>query len=199
MALKVIKNWLLSTGYLPRVDGSSDGLGARPDSLSGPPDTLRFMHKVRIYCDGACSPNPGIGGWGAVLLSDAHGARRTLSGAEESTTNNRMELLAAIRGLQALKKPCKVEVSTDSQYVNNAFNKGWLDGWQRNGWRTAAKKPVENQDLWLELLKLGEVHRIRWRWVRGHAADAENNAADALAVEATTARSGAWPPVMDER
>src|SRR3954470_22441722 len=142
------------------------------------------MQRVRIYCDGACSPNPGIGGWGVVLLSDAHGARRELSGAEADTTNNRMELLAAIRGLESLKRPCQVEISTDSQYVHNAFKKGWLDQWQRNGWRTAEKKPVKNEDLWRRLLELGGVHELRWRWVRGHGADVENNRADALAVEA---------------
>jgi len=142
------------------------------------------MQKVRIYCDGACSPNPGIGGWGVVLLSDAHGARKELSGAEPDTTNNRMELLAAIRGLETLKQPCQVEISTDSQYVHNAFKKGWLTQWQRNGWRTAEKKPVKNDDLWRRLLELGGVHEIEWRWVRGHATDVENNRADALAVEA---------------
>lgn len=142
------------------------------------------MHKVRIYCDGACSPNPGIGGWGVVLLSDAHGARKELSGAEADTTNNRMELLAAIRGLESLKQPCRVEISTDSQYVHNAFKKGWLGQWQRNGWRTAEKKPVKNEDLWRRLIELGGIHELEWRWVRGHATDVENNRADALAVEA---------------
>ena len=107
-----------------------------------------------------------------------------LSGAEADTTNNRMELLAAIRGLEALKRRCHVEVWTDSQYVHNAFAKGWLDRWKANGWRTAAKKPVENQDLWHRLLELGEGHEVRWHWVRGHAADVENNRADALAVAA---------------
>jgi ribonuclease HI len=142
------------------------------------------MQIVRIYCDGACSPNPGFGGWGVVLLSDQHGVRRELSGAEPDTTNNRMELLAAIRGLEALKYPCSVEISTDSQYVHNAFAKGWIERWRRNGWRTAEKKPVLNDDLWRRLLELGELHEVRWRWVRGHAADVENNRADVLAVEA---------------
>ena len=142
------------------------------------------MQKVRIYCDGACSPNPGIGGWSVVLLSDRHGRRMELSGAEADTTNNRMELLAAIRGLEALKRRCQVEVWTDSQYVHNPFAKGWLDRWKANGWRNAAKKPVENQDLWHRLLELGEVHEVQWRWVRSHATDVENNRADALAVEA---------------
>src|SRR3954467_6997746 len=101
------------------------------------------MQTVRRSFDGACSPNPGIGGWGVVLLSDVHGARRELSGAEAGTTNNRMELLAAIRGLEALEGPCRVGPSTDSQYVHNAFSKGWLNQWQGNGWRTAEKKPVK--------------------------------------------------------
>jgi ribonuclease HI len=142
------------------------------------------MLKVRIYCDGACSPNPGIGGWGVVLLSDQHGARKELSGGEVATTNNRMELLAAIRGLESLKQRCSVELSTDSRYVHDAFDKRWLDRWQRNGWLTAEKKPVQNEDLWRRLLELGELHVVQWRWVRGHAADVENNRADVLAVEA---------------
>ena len=142
------------------------------------------MQKVRLYCDGACSPNPGNGGWGAVLISDCHGARKELSGAEANTTNNRMELLAAIRGLEALKEPCQVELTTDSQYVHNAFTKGWLKKWKANGWRTVEKKPVQNEDLWRRLLELGEIHEVSWSWVRGHATDVENNRADALAVAA---------------
>ncbi|HZX96773.1 MAG TPA: ribonuclease HI [Myxococcales bacterium] len=142
------------------------------------------MQKVRIYCDGACSPNPGVGGWGVVLLADHRGARKELSGAEPDTTNNRMELLAAIRGLEALNQPCRVELWTDSQYVHNAFDKQWVEKWQRNGWRTAEKKPVQNEDLWRRLLELREVHVVEWRWVRGHGADVENNRADALAVSA---------------
>jgi len=119
-----------------------------------------------------------------VLLSDQHGVRKELAGAEPDTTNNRMELLGAIRGLEALKQPCQVELWTDSQYVHNAFEKGWAEKWQRNGWRTAERKPVQNEDLWRRLLELREVHIIEWRWVRGHAADVENNRADALAVQA---------------
>ena len=142
------------------------------------------MPLVRLYCDGACSPNPGLGGWGVVLLSDQHGARKELSGAEPDTTNNRMELLGAIRGLEALRQPCTVELSTDSLYVLNAFEKGWLQRWQKNGWRTSDKKPVSNEDLWRRLLELSAVHQIRWLWVKGHSTDVENNRADALAVEA---------------
>src|SRR5207248_519252 len=145
-------------------------------------DTLRPMPKplVRIYCDGACSPNPGLGGWGVVLVSDAHGARKEIFGAEPDTTNNRMELLAAIRGLEAIKRPALVEVSTDSQYVHHAFAQGWLDRWKANGWRTADRKRVQNEDLWRQLLDLTGVHEVRWLWVRGHGTDIENNRADAL-------------------
>ena len=139
---------------------------------------------IRLYCDGACSPNPGVGGWGVVLISDAHGARKELSGAERETTNNRMELLAAIRGLEALKRPCSVEISTDSRYVHDAFAKGWLKRWTRNGWRTSEGKPVQNDDLWRRLLELEDLHEVSWQWVRGHASDVENNRADALAVAA---------------
>ena len=139
---------------------------------------------VRLYCDGACSPNPGIGGWGVVLLSDLHNVRKELSGGELITTNNRMELTAALRGLEALKLPCRVDVSTDSKYVQQAFTQKWLDRWQKNGWRTADKKPVQNAELWRELLAAAAQHQIRWLWVRGHGTDVENNRADQLAVEA---------------
>jgi ribonuclease HI len=143
--------------------------------------------RVRIYCDGACSPNPGVGGWGVVLLSDAHAARRELSGAEPGTTNNRMELLGAIRGLEAIKRPALVDVSTDSQYVHHAFAQGWLERWKTNGWRTSDRKPVQNEDLWRNLLDLTAIHEVRWLWVRGHGVDVENNRADALAVQARIA------------
>lgn len=140
---------------------------------------------VHIYCDGACSPNPGIGGWGAVLIAPEHGNhRRELSGAEPNTTNNRMELMGAIMALRALKRPSRVVLHTDSQYLRNAFEKRWLASWQRNGWRTAQKQPVLNQDLWRELLELSAVHDIEWRWVRGHAGIAENERCDELAVAA---------------
>ena len=140
--------------------------------------------RVTIFCDGACSPNPGLGGWGAVLLSEKHGARKEISGAEAATTNNRMELTAAIRALESLKRPCVVELFTDSQYVRNAFAEGWLDKWQRNGWKSAGRKPVLNEDLWRRLIELGAVHEIRWNWVRGHADNEHNNRADQLAVAA---------------
>ena len=141
--------------------------------------------KVILYCDGACSPNPGVGGWGALLIAPSHeGLTRELSGAEAESTNNRMELTAAIRGLEALKRPCEVEVYTDSMYVRNAFEKRWLEKWQRNGWKTAEKKPVLNEDLWRRLIELTTQHRVRWHWVAGHSDSVENNRVDRLAVEA---------------
>ena len=137
------------------------------------------MKQVEIYTDGACSGNPGPGGWAAILI---YGDKRAeLSGYEAHTTNNRMELLAAIRGLGALKEPCAVKLYSDSSYLINAFEKKWLDNWQRRGWLTAGKKPVENQDLWRELLKLSREHAVRWIKVRGHADNPGNNRCDELA------------------
>lgn len=143
---------------------------------------------VHIYSDGACSPNPGFGGWGAVLIAPDHGnARRELSGAEPNTTNNRMELMGAIMALRALKRPSLVVAHTDSLYLRNAFEKRWLVSWQRNGWVTSAKKPVLNRDLWEELLRHAATHRIEWKWVPGHSTVIENNRCDALAVAARLA------------
>jgi len=119
-----------------------------------------------------------------VLLSPKHGARREIAGAESTTTNNRMELTAAICALQALKEPCSVQLYTDSQYVHHAFHEGWLDKWQANGWRTSEKKAVSNEDLWRELMRLSKRHDITWHWVRGHASTTENIRADELAVKA---------------
>jgi len=137
--------------------------------------------RVEIYTDGACRGNPGPGGWGAVLLSGRH--RRELKGAELATTNNRMELLAAIRALEALRRPCRVALYTDSQYVRNGITE-WLEQWKRRGWRTADRQPVKNVDLWQELEeKLGE-HDIEWHWVRGHTGNIGNERADQLANEA---------------
>ena len=119
--------------------------------------------RVIIYTDGGCSPNPGLGGWAAVLISPEHNHyTKELSGAQPETTNNRMELLAAIRALEALKTPCQVELHTDSKYLQHAFTEKWLDNWQRNDWKTAAKKPVVNQDLWCRLLELTAIHSVRW-------------------------------------
>jgi len=143
---------------------------------------------VNIYCDGACSPNPGMGGWGTLLVSPAHGdARKELSGAEPQTTNNRMELTAALMGLKALKAPCEVNVFTDSQYVRNAFAEKWLEKWQRTGWKTSSRQPVLNADLWQALLEQTRVHQVTWHWVRGHSGHPENERADALAVAARMA------------
>ncbi len=136
---------------------------------------------VEIYTDGACSGNPGPGGWGAVLR---HGdAEKELQGWSSLTTNNRMELLAAIRALEALRYPCKVVLYTDSQYLKNGITK-WLANWRKNGWRTAGRKPVKNQDLWMELDRLASLHDVEWRWLRGHAGHRENERADRLAREA---------------
>lgn len=147
-----------------------------------PSDSLPLVH---IYSDGACSPNPGWGGWGTLLIAvDNGGYTRELSGAEADSTNNRMELTGAIQGLRALKQPCNVVMHTDSKYLHNAFARGWLVSWQKNGWKTAAKKPVLNQDLWRELLRLADIHKLSWRWVKGHADDEHLNRCDALAVAA---------------
>ncbi len=136
---------------------------------------------VNIATDGACKGNPGPGGWGAVLR---HGTtEKELSGSEPHTTNNRMELMAAIRALEALKRPSRVTLSTDSRYVMDGLTK-WIKGWQRNGWRTAAKQPVKNADLWQELLAASAPHRIDWVWVKGHAGHPENERADKLASDA---------------
>ena len=133
---------------------------------------------VSIWTDGACSGNPGPGGWGAVLKFGER--EREMSGGEALTTNNRMELLAAISALEALKRSCKVDLYTDSQYLRGGVT-GWLAGWKRNGWRTADRKPVKNQDLWMRLDAAAASHRISWHWVKGHADDAMNERADALA------------------
>ncbi|HEX8214009.1 MAG TPA: ribonuclease HI [Allosphingosinicella sp.] len=139
------------------------------------------MTKVEIFTDGACKGNPGPGGWGAVIRSGEN--EKELSGGEQLTTNNRMELLAAIRALQALKRPCHVDLTTDSVYVRDGITK-WIFGWQKNGWRTAAKKPVKNAELWQELLEAAKPHRIEWHWVKGHAGHVENERADVLACDA---------------
>ena len=140
------------------------------------------MKSIEIYTDGACSGNPGPGGWGAVLIYGEH--RKELSGFERETTNNRMEIMAAIRALEALKEPCAIRLHTDSAYLCKAFSEHWIDGWQRNGWKTAAKKPVENQDLWQELLLYVKRHQITWVKVKGHANNALNNRCDELATGA---------------
>lgn len=137
-----------------------------------------MSESVSIYTDGACSGNPGPGGWGALLVYG--GVERELSGGEPLTTNNRMELKAAIEALNALKRPCKVELYTDSQYVRGGIT-GWIHSWKRNGWKTSARKPVKNAELWQELDAAMARHDIRFHWVRGHAGHPENERADALA------------------
>ena len=136
------------------------------------------MNHVEIYTDGACSGNPGPGGWGAILLFKTE--RRELSGGETLTTNNRMELMAAIAALEALKRHCEVHLHTDSMYLKDGITK-WLAGWKKNGWKTADKKPVKNIDLWQRLEAAAAKHKISWRWVRGHDGHELNEAADALA------------------
>ena len=136
------------------------------------------MSRVEIYTDGACRGNPGVGGWGAVLR--AGGRERELFGGEPATTNNRMELTAAIRALEALKRRCAVSLYTDSQYVRQGITT-WLNDWKRRNWRTADRKPVKNQDLWEQLDELAAKHDVEWHWVRGHDGHPENERADALA------------------
>jgi ribonuclease HI len=145
------------------------------------------LPRVEIATDGACKGNPGPGGWGAVLRA-ADGRERELSGAESPTTNNRMELMAAIEGLNALKRPCRVILSTDSRYVMDGLTK-WIKGWQKNGWRTAARQPVKNAELWQALLAAAKPHRIEWVWVKGHAGHPDNERADRLASDAAVAQS----------
>ena len=136
------------------------------------------MNKVEIFTDGACKGNPGPGGWGVVIRSGAH--EKELSGGDAVTTNNRMELTAAIEGLNALTRPCRVKLMTDSRYVMDGLTK-WIHGWRKNGWKTADKKPVKNAELWQELVTASEPHRIEWHWVKGHSGHPENDRADALA------------------
>jgi ribonuclease HI len=136
------------------------------------------MTEVVIYTDGACSRNPGPGGWGAVL--QWQGKERELYGSDPLTTNNRMELMAAIQALEALRRPATVSLHTDSKYLLDGITK-WVEGWQRNGWKTAAKKPVKNDDLWRRLIEAMKPHDITWEWVKGHAGDPGNERADALA------------------
>jgi ribonuclease HI len=135
---------------------------------------------VTVYTDGACSGNPGPGGWGAILMSGHH--RKELKGGEAHTTNNRMELMAVISALEALKHPCDVELWTDSQYVKNGIT-AWIFSWKRNGWKTADKKPVKNAELWQQLDTARARHKIEWHWVKGHAGHPENERADELARE----------------
>jgi ribonuclease HI len=141
--------------------------------------------KVTIYTDGGCKPNPGRGAWAAVLIFGD--VEKELYGWQEATTNNRMELTAAVSALAALKKPCEVDFHIDSQYVKNGIT-SWIHNWMKNGWRTASKKPVENQDLWQQLYDLTQMHTIHWKWVRGHAGNKYNERVDQLATAAREKR-----------
>lgn len=146
------------------------------------------MKKVQLFTDGACSGNPGVGGWGAILRFGE--AEKELSGGEKKTTNNRMELTAVIEGLSALKEPCEVTLVTDSKYVADGITKGWAESWRKNGWRKADKKPALNPDLWGQLLDLLSVHKVEIMWVKGHAGHPENERCDRLAVDYYTKLNG---------
>ena len=154
-----------------------------PDSIE--PDRMKH---VEIFTDGACKGNPGPGGWGALLRMGKH--EKELSGSDPQTTNNRMELTAAIRALEALIQPCKVTLHTDSKYVMEGITR-WVHGWKRNGWKTASKKPVQNAELWHDLIEVTQKHQIEWVWVKGHNGHPENERVDRLASDAAeAARSG---------
>ncbi|MBU1210265.1 MAG: ribonuclease HI [Alphaproteobacteria bacterium] len=159
-----------TTSAAPPPDRPPEGRRERPPELP----------QVTVYTDGACSGNPGPGGWGAILMSGSH--RKELSGGEALTTNNKMELTAAIEALAALKRKSKVDLHTDSTYVQNGILK-WIHGWKKNGWRTADRKPVKNAELWQRLDELRTRHEVEWHWVRGHAGHIENERADELARE----------------
>jgi len=142
---------------------------------------------IEIFTDGACKGNPGPGGWGAILRMGEH--EKELSGSERETTNNRMELMAAIRALQALNQPCRVTLHTDSRYVLDGITR-WIFGWQKNGWRTANRKPVKNGDLWQELVEAVRQHQVEWVWVKGHDGHPENERVDKLASDAAHSARG---------
>ncbi|MBQ4133811.1 MAG: ribonuclease HI [Desulfovibrionaceae bacterium] len=148
------------------------------------------MKQVALFTDGSCLGNPGPGGWAAILRFRQ--IEKELAGGFSATTNNRMELFAALQGLQALKEPCDVELYTDSRYLANAIENKWLEGWRKNNWKTAAKKPVKNQDLWEQLIPLLQRHQVTFRWVKGHAGHPENERCDCLARQ--WAAKAALPP-----
>jgi len=144
-------------------------------------DKTETRPSVTIFCDGGCKPNPGVGAWAAILR---YGDKeKELTGGERETTNNRMELTAVTRALEELKVPCAVRIVTDSEYMANAFRQKWIDNWKRNGWKTAAKEPVKNKDLWISLDALIAKHQVTWEWTKGHAGHAENERCDELATE----------------
>jgi ribonuclease HI len=142
---------------------------------------MKVMKEIIIYTDGACSGNPGPGGWGAVLIYQEH--KKEISGFADQTTNQRMELTAAVMALKQLKEPCQVKLYSDSAYLINAFQQHWLKNWQRNGWKNSRKEPVENQDLWKKILELDSMHQVQWIKVKGHGDNVFNNRCDQLARE----------------
>jgi ribonuclease HI len=144
------------------------------------------MRQVTIFTDGACKGNPGPGGFGVILACGPH--RHEISQGYRRTTNNRMEMLAAIVGLEALKEPCAVQLHSDSRYVIDALTKNWIKGWKAKGWKTSTNQPVKNQDLWLRLTEAAAKHQVEWKWVRGHAGHVENERCDELAVAAAIQR-----------
>lgn len=143
---------------------------------------------VTLYTDGACSGNPGPGGWGCILIYGDN--KRKLSGYENNTTNNRMELTAVIKGLECLTRPTNLKIITDSQYVKNAFTAGWLENWKKNNWQTSTKEPVKNKDLWLTLSTLLQHHHVSWEWVKGHSGNIYNDICDTIAREAIRHKVG---------
>ena len=156
----------------------------RPDRASASEHADQgTAHEVWLYADGACSGNPGPGGWGTILVQAGNGRRLEMSGSEAQTTNNRMEMTAVLEGLRRLRSPSRVHVVTDSRYLVDGM-KSWVHTWQRNGWKTASKDPVKNRELWEELLRLSREHTVDFSWIRGHAGHAENERCDALAVAA---------------
>ncbi|MCW8133751.1 MAG: ribonuclease HI [Planctomycetota bacterium] len=146
------------------------------------PESATKRPKVTIFSDGGCKPNPGPGGWGAILRCPDKKMEKELSGYEPNTTNNRMELTAVTRALQELKTACEVTVVTDSEYLANAFTQGWLAKWKKNGWKTAGREPVKNKDLWVALDELISKHEVVWSWTRGHSGHPENERCDELAT-----------------
>ena len=144
-------------------------------------DTLPAMKRITLFTDGACSGNPGLGGWGAILRYKE--TEKEISGSQDATTNNRMELTAVLEALKLLKEPCEIDIYTDSQYVMKGATE-WLYGWMKNGWRTADKKPVKNSELWQELYRFDKQHTLHWHWVKGHAGHSENERCDLMARNA---------------
>ena len=169
------RNWTRYEKALDKLDQFQENILSKIRMRKSKP-----MKTVTIYTDGACSGNPGPGGWGAILMYGQH--RRELSGGEANTTNNRMELTAVIQALSLLKEPCIVDLWSDSKYVIDGLEKGWAKGWKARGWKNADKKPALNPDLWDRLLTLTDIHSLRYHWVKGHAENEFNNRCDELAV-----------------